>query len=123
MLCCFNSTVPKSKEKKTPEQFKLATKVNFVNQCCGSGMFIPDTRSEFFPPRIRNKEFKYFNLGSQKYGPGCSSPIRILFFNPSWIPDSGSRGQEVNESQIFIRNTEKYSPTIPWTVNLLLKIF
>jgi hypothetical protein len=30
-------------------------------QCCGSGMFIPDPGSEFFPPRIRIKEFKYFN--------------------------------------------------------------
>jgi hypothetical protein len=24
-------------------------------QCCGSGMFIPDHGSEFFPPRIRKK--------------------------------------------------------------------
>jgi hypothetical protein len=38
-----------------------------LNQCCrGSGMFIPDLNffypgSEFFPSRIRIKEFKYFN--------------------------------------------------------------
>ncbi len=125
-LCCvaLSGTVPKSKEKKKPKQLKL----NFVNQCCGSGMFIPDTRSEFFPSGIRNKEFKYLNPkewfpGSQKYGPGCSSRIQILFFNPSWIPDSGSRGQEGNKFRILICNTEIYSPTIPWTVNLLLKIF
>jgi hypothetical protein len=43
------------------------------NQCCGSGMFIPDPGSDFFPSRIpdpnclhpgsqiRIKEFKYFN--------------------------------------------------------------
>jgi hypothetical protein len=36
------------------------------NQCCGSGMFIPDPTffhpvSKFCPSRIRIKEFKYFN--------------------------------------------------------------
>jgi hypothetical protein len=59
-------------------------------QCCGSGMFIPDPGSDFFPSRIRIfhpgsririKEFKYFNppkkwfLSSRKYDPGCSSRI------------------------------------------------
>jgi hypothetical protein len=68
------------------------------NQCCGSGRFILDPGSEFFPSRIpdpnffpsriRIKEFKYFNpknlfLSSRKYDPGCSSRIRIL------IPDTG----------------------------------
>jgi hypothetical protein len=28
-----------------------------IMQCCGSGMFIPDPGSEFFPSRIRIKEF------------------------------------------------------------------
>ncbi len=37
--------------------------------------------SEFFPSRIRTKEFKYFNpqkgfLSSGKYDPGCSSRMR-----------------------------------------------
>jgi hypothetical protein len=46
-------------------------------------MFIPDPNSfhpgsEFFPSRIRVKEFKYFNpkklfLSSRNYDPGCSS--------------------------------------------------
>jgi hypothetical protein len=44
--------------------------------------------SEFFPSRIqdqRDSEFKYFQpnklfLSSRKYDPGCSYPIRILFF-------------------------------------------
>jgi hypothetical protein len=30
-------------------------------QFCGSGMFIPDPGSEFFPSRIRIKEFKFSN--------------------------------------------------------------
>jgi hypothetical protein len=44
-----------------------------INQCCGSGMFISDPGSDFFPSRIPDptffhpgsriliKEFKYFN--------------------------------------------------------------
>jgi hypothetical protein len=70
-------------------------------QCCGSRMFIriPDPTyfhpgSEFFPSRIRIKEFKFLNpqkwfLSSRKYDPGCSSRIRILAFYPSRIPDPG----------------------------------
>jgi len=61
----------------------------FLVQCCGSGMFIPDPGSDFFPSRIQNprseltpswipdpnclhpgsrilKEFKYFNLKKSK---------------------------------------------------------
>jgi hypothetical protein len=50
--------------------------------------------SEFFPSRIRIKEFKYFYpkkwfLSSRKYDPGCSSRIRILVLYPSQIPDPG----------------------------------
>jgi hypothetical protein len=45
-------------------------------------MFIPDPGSDFFPSRIRIKEFKYFNpkkwfQSFRKYDPGCSSRIRI----------------------------------------------
>jgi hypothetical protein len=52
-------------------------------------MFIPDPGSEFFPSRIRIKEFKYFNpkkwfLSSRKYDPGCSSRIRDP--DPDFIP-------------------------------------
>jgi hypothetical protein len=47
--------------------------------------------SEFFPSRIRSKEFKCFTqklfLSSRKYDLGCSSQIRILIFYPSRIPD------------------------------------
>jgi hypothetical protein len=80
-------------------------------QCCGSGMFIPDPGSEFFPSRIPDpnclhpgsriliKEFKYFNpkkgkkkwfLSSKKYDPGCSSriPDPDADFLPSRIPGS-----------------------------------
>ncbi len=69
-------------------------------QCCRSG-------SEFFPSRIRIKEFKYFNpkklfLSSRKSDPGCSSRIQILDPDPDFlpIPDPGSRGQKGTESQI-----------------------
>ncbi len=72
------------------------------NQCCGSGMFIPDPGSEFFPSRIRIfpptgsririKEFKYFNQLFQssrgKDDLGCSSRILILIFYPSRIQGS-----------------------------------
>jgi hypothetical protein len=56
--------------------------------------FISDSGSEFFPSRIRIKEFKYCNpkkwfLSSRKYDPVCSSRIRILTFYPSRIPDPG----------------------------------
>ncbi len=48
------------------------------NKCCGSGMFIPDPGSDFFPSRISDpnclhpgsriliKEFKYFNPPKSK---------------------------------------------------------
>ena len=59
-------------------------------QCCGSGMFIPDPN--FFHPgsRICVQEFKYFNqkkifLSSRKHDPGCSS--RILIFYQSRIQE------------------------------------
>jgi hypothetical protein len=95
----------------------------YDNQCCGSGMFIPDPGSEFFPSRIRIKEFKYFNpkkcfLSSRKYDLGCSSRIRFLTSYPSripgskrhWIPDPDpdflpipdSGGQKGTGSQIRI---------------------
>jgi hypothetical protein len=67
----------------------------FVNQCCGSGLFIPDptffhpkSRIRIFLSRIHIKEFKNFNpKSSRKYDPGCSSRIRIFY--PSRIPDPG----------------------------------
>jgi hypothetical protein len=75
-------------------------------QCYGSGMFIPDRGSDFFPSRIPDPNClhpdpgyasknlsiltprKWF-LNSRKYDPGCSSRIRILTFYPSRIPDPG----------------------------------
>ncbi len=92
------------------------------NKCCGSGTFIPDPGSEFFPSRIPGpiffhpgsrisiKEFTYFNpkkwfISSRKYDPGCSSRIRILTFYPSPIPDPGYMGQKGTGSRIRNRNT------------------
>jgi hypothetical protein len=67
-------------------------------------MFIPDpgSGSEFFPSRIRIKEFKYFNpnfLSFRKYDPGCSSRIRIPIFYPSRIPDPGSKRYRIPDPQ------------------------
>jgi hypothetical protein len=89
------------------------------NQCCGSGMFIPDLN--FFHPgsrvkkilgsRIRIKIFKYFNqkivLSSRKYDPGCFSRIRIPDRDLDFLPilDPGSRGQKGTGSRIRVRNT------------------
>ncbi len=65
------------------------------NQCCGSGMFIPDPT--FFHPRsssknlsiLTKKKAKKWFLSSKKYDPGCSSriPDRDDDFLPSRIPD------------------------------------
>ncbi len=76
-----------------------------LEQCCGSGMFIPDpgSRNRLFSipdpnclhpgSRILIKEFKYFNpqKSSKKYDPGCSSriPDPDADFLPSRIPDPG----------------------------------
>ncbi len=67
--------------------YTLASMIS--NQCCGSRMFIPDPT--FFHPgsRIRIKEFKYFKPKN-----GSGSRIRVLTFNPSRIPEPGSRGQK-----------------------------
>ncbi len=80
------------------------------NQCCGSGMFIPDPGSDFFPSRIMDPnffhpgsririkvcKFKKMVLSSRKYDPGCSSRIRMTDPDPDFlpIPDPGSRGQK-----------------------------
>ncbi len=95
-------------------------------QCCGSGMFIPDPGSDFFPSRIRTvsipdpgsaskdlsiltpeKPKKWF-LSSRKYDPGCSSRIRMLTFYPSRIPDPGVKKAPDPGSRIRIRKT------VPW---------
>ncbi len=106
---------------------KLVLQNDYVAQCCGSGMFIPDTRipdSNFSIPDPRsgilglnysgsripdpksriwiciNKLF----LSSRKYDQKCSSRIRILISHPSPIPNPVSRGQKGTGSRI--RNTD-----------------
>ncbi len=105
-----------------PKQNYYVLSPNSYTQCCGSGMFIPDPGSDFFPSRIRTvsipdpgsriliKEFKYFNpkkakkwfLSSKKYDPGCSSripdPGSGCWLSP--IPDPRSRGQKSTQSRI-----------------------
>ncbi len=58
--------------------------------------------SEFFPSRIPDPHQRIFLpknwfLSSRKYGPGCSSRIRILIFTH---PVSGSRSQKSTSSEI-----------------------
>ncbi len=118
---------------------------NIFNQCCGSGMFIPDPGSDFFPSRIPDpnclhpgsrilKEFKYFNpqkstrkwfLSSKKYDPGCSSriPDPDADFLPSRIPDPGVKKVPNPGSRIRIRNTvfnhrQQYTLSRRWNWNL-----
>ncbi len=59
----------------------------------GSRIRIFSPGDEFFPSRIRIREFVFypnkFFLNSRKYDPGCSYLIRILIFSPSQIPDPG----------------------------------
>jgi hypothetical protein len=67
--------------------------------------------SDFFPSRIRIKEFKYFYpkkwfLSSRKYYPGCSSRIRILTFYPSRI-----QGSKMH--RIRIRNAGNVEGAVP----------
>jgi hypothetical protein len=92
-------------------------------QCCGSGMFIPNPNffhpgSEFFPSRIRVKEFKPFYLtkwflSSREYDPRCTSQVRIPDPDPDFllIPDPGSRGQKPR-----IRNTDLFKIPLHWCV-------
>jgi hypothetical protein len=51
-------------------------------------MIIPDPGSEFFPSRIRNKEFKYFKpkIVSKLSDPGYSSRIWITDPDPDFLP-------------------------------------
>jgi hypothetical protein len=77
--------------------FSIADPKCFYRSCIPDpGLFsIPDPGSEFFPTRIRIKEFKYFNpkkwfLSSRKYDSGCSSRIWILDPGVKKAPDPGS---------------------------------
>jgi hypothetical protein len=99
-------------------------------QCGGSGMFIPDLGSDFFPSRIPDrtvsipdpgsssknlsiltpKKAKKWFLSSKKYDPGCSSriPDPDADFLPSQIPDPRLKKAPNPGSRIRIRNTENF---------------
>ncbi len=80
-----------------------------TDQCCGSGTFIPDPGSDFFPSRIRTvsipdpgsssknwsistpKKAKKWFFSSKKYDPGCSSRIRMLTFSHPGSRIQGSK--------------------------------
>jgi hypothetical protein len=69
-----------------------------VQQCCGSGMFIPDIGKQFFLSRISDTNFFYPGSASKNFSsvadPGCLSRITDPTFfhpgselSPSRIPD------------------------------------
>jgi hypothetical protein len=74
-------------------------------QFCGSGMFIPDPKSEFFSSRIQGKKkipdpdkFEVFLtkklfLSSRKNDLGCSCRIQDSNFSP--IPDPGTKKHRI----------------------------
>jgi hypothetical protein len=47
------------------------------NQCCGSGKFIPETGSEFFPFRIPDP-YQRLSILTQKYGFYAQNIIRVV---------------------------------------------
>ncbi len=67
-------------------------------QCCGSGMFIPD--SNFLYPGSWIPDPKKWFLSSRKYDPGCSSRIRVLIFYPSRIPDPGVKTKKLQAKKV-----------------------
>jgi hypothetical protein len=96
-------------------------------QCCGSGMFIPDPGSDFFPSRILDRTDsipdpgsasknlsiltrKQWFLSSRKYDPGCSSRISdpdadfLPIPDPEVkkAPDPGSGSATLLESVLFL---------------------
>jgi hypothetical protein len=96
--------------------------------CCGSGMFIPDPGSEFFPSRIRffsipdpgsaSKNLSIYSiLNKKKWFSKLSeiwSGLFILDPDPYFlhIQDLGSRGQKGTGSRI--RNTAKITKLHTW---------
>ncbi len=56
-------------------------------------MFIPHPGSEFFPSRIRMKEFKYFN--PQKLFSKNSEIWSGLFISGIWVGDRGSGSKQL----------------------------
>jgi hypothetical protein len=84
------------------------------DQCCGSGMFIPDPN--VFNPGSRAKKFsdpgsasaaknlRVLTESSRKSDPGWFIPDPDLDFLPLPIP--GSRGQKGTLSRIRVRNTD-----------------
>ncbi len=101
-LCSFDT--PPQSPSPSPFLFPVGCSMaHAIHQCCGSGMFIPDSRSQCFPSWIPDPNSFHHGMdpGSAsrnliilaqkywKYDLGCSSRIRILSFYPSRIPDPG----------------------------------
>ena len=88
-----------------------------IKQCCGSGMFIPKTRSLFFHSRsrihvqkgirsrfrIRNTKLtKSLSILNSKHSSGCLSQIRKIF--PSRIR---IRNTAIKCKYVFLNNSEQ----------------
>jgi hypothetical protein len=56
-----NQLKEKRNSRNDSDEEAALTKYAKLPVCCGSGMFIPGPGSDFFPSRIRIKEFNYFN--------------------------------------------------------------
>ncbi len=91
--------------------------IECFKQCCGSGMFIPDPGSEFYPSLIRifsirdpGSASKNLSILNQKFVSKLSEIWSGLFipdpdFYPSRIQDPGVKKAPVHRSRIRIRNT------------------
>ncbi len=110
---------------------------SFIYQCCGSGMFIPDLGSEFFPSRIPDPGSKNHRILDPDSYPhriltqkivSRLSEIwsKIIIPDPSpgsWflpIQDPESRGQKGTGSRI--RNTAYNAYGIIWEFSFTLDI-
>ncbi len=80
------------------------------NQCCGSGVFMPDSVSEFFHPESRISIKKIPDPGSRIPDPGTRIRIRIkefkFFLNQKIVSKL---------SQFLIRDIHPGSATLPLT--------
>jgi hypothetical protein len=110
------------------------------HQCGGSGMFIPDPGSDFFPSRIpvpnclhpgsssknlsilTSKKAKKWFLSTKKYDPGCSSriPDSNADFLPSRIPVKKAPNPG---SRIRIRNTGEHAGFYQRDYSFLISYF
>ncbi len=110
--------------RKVPH-YRCTNCYRYFLQCCGSGMFIPDSWSEFFPSRIPDPHqsiYRNYFFNPKNCFLKLSELLSVLFIpypdpgSGSWswflsFPDPGSRiqGAKGTGSRIRIRNTWFFS--------------